>query len=118
MYIMIKTITMRHSRKRKTLRLPISPTSPHREVANRHSFNSAFLLPGFLRWPLARLALSYPLRHVLSNSNTAILQDEAELPKLPPLFFFQTAEPDYAISASLYIKRSVFSQPRQGSVID
>ena len=38
---MIKTITMKQSRKRKNFRLSISPTSPHREVANRHSINSA-----------------------------------------------------------------------------
>ena len=37
MYSMIKTITMRHSAKRRILRLSISPTSPHREVANRRS---------------------------------------------------------------------------------
>ena len=36
MYIRIKAIMMRHSRKRRMLRLSISPTSPHREVANRH----------------------------------------------------------------------------------
>ena len=36
MYIRIITITMRHSKKRRILRLSISPTSPHREVANRH----------------------------------------------------------------------------------
>ena len=36
MYIRINTITMRHSKKRRILRLSISPTSPHREVANRH----------------------------------------------------------------------------------
>ena len=54
---MIITITMRHSRKRKTLRLSISPTSPHREVANRRStahfrriapvasFEVSFILP-------------------------------------------------------------------------
>ena len=33
---MIKTITMRHSAKRRNLRLSISPTSLLREVANRH----------------------------------------------------------------------------------
>ena len=86
MYSMIITITMRHSRKRRTLRLSISLTSLRREVANRHSINSAFLLPGFLRWPLSRLFLFYPLRCVLSNI-ISILQDEAELRKLPPLFF-------------------------------
>ena len=42
MYIRIKTITMKHSRKRRTLRLSISPTSPLREVANR-LLNSAYL---------------------------------------------------------------------------
>ena len=35
MYTRIITITMKHSRKRKKFRLSISPTSPHREVANR-----------------------------------------------------------------------------------
>ena len=42
MYTMIKTITMRHSAKRRILRLSISPTSPHREVANRHIQQRAF----------------------------------------------------------------------------
>jgi len=36
MYSMIKKITTRHSRKRRTLRLSISLTSLRREVANRH----------------------------------------------------------------------------------
>ena len=64
---MIKTITMRHSTKRSILRLSISPTSPHREVANRHSFNSA-PFAGLLRWPLTRLTVFYTMRHNLSNS--------------------------------------------------
>ena len=45
MYIRIRTITMKHSTKRRMLRLSISPTSPHREVANRLS--TARLSPGF-----------------------------------------------------------------------
>ena len=66
MYSMIITITMRHSRKRRILRLSISLTSLRREVANRRS-TAHILLPGLLRWPLSRLALFYPLRCVLSN---------------------------------------------------
>ena len=65
MYSMIKTITMRHSAKRRILRFSISPTSPHREVANRHIVNSA-PFAGSLRWPLARLVSFYPMRRVLS----------------------------------------------------
>ena len=69
MYSMIKTITMKQSRKRKNFRLSISPTSPHREVANRRS--TAHTFAGFLRWPLARLGLFYPLYRILSNIYTA-----------------------------------------------
>ena len=64
---MITKITMRHSAKRSILRFSISPTSPLREVANRHSFNSA-PFAGFLRWPLASLSLFYTVRRVLSIS--------------------------------------------------
>ena len=66
MYSMIITITMKHSTKRRILRLSISLTSLRREVANRRS-TAHILLPGLLRWPLSRLALFYPLRCVLSN---------------------------------------------------
>jgi len=64
MYIRIVRTMMRHSRKRRTLRLSISPTSLLREVANRHMQQRTFA--GSLRWPLSRLALFYPLRRVLS----------------------------------------------------
>ena len=64
MYIRIRTITMKHSTKRRTLRLSISPTPLRREVANRLS--TARLSPGLPGGLLKRLASFYTLRCVLS----------------------------------------------------
>ena len=67
---------MKHSTKRRMLRLSISPTSPHREVANRLS--TARLSPGFPGGLLKRLRLFYTLRCVLSIHTTISAQISGE----------------------------------------
>ena len=89
MYSMIRMITMRHSTKRRILRLSISPTSPHRE-SGQPPYSTAHLSPDFSGGLLRGCFYStYPVVfcQLIHTHPDRLLQDEAELPKLPPLFF-------------------------------